>query len=118
MPIYAFPYPQFQPAIRIITAVSNSNPVHITTSFPHLYVNGTIVRLYIPLIYGMQQANQLTGIVLVTGPTTFDLSIDTTLFDPFVNPIVPPPPYTLAQVVPIGEVNETLQAAVYDRYPI
>ena len=104
-------FPIYQPAMRIISAISNSFPANVTTTFDHQYINGTIVRLDIPLGYGMPQANQQFGAIFVTGSTTFSIDLDTTLFDAFMVSSTYPFNLQQAQVVPIGEENWTLQAA-------
>lgn len=109
---YANPTPIFQPAMRLIAAITQSNPATVTTTFAHQYLTGTVVRLDIPLACGMQQANGLTGAISVTAPTTFTIDIDTTYFEPFVIPVGLSPTIDIcAQVVPIGEINSTLLAA-------
>lgn len=108
MAIDAIENPAFQPAMRIITAITQSFPALVTTSFAHQYFSDTIVRLYVPIEFGMRQANQLQGTITVTAPDQFTIDIDTTNFDPFV---VPPNPQQRAQVVPIGEENDLLLAA-------
>lgn len=114
---FSFATPIFQPAMRVVTAITNANPASVTTSLNHLYITGMIVRLDIPPGVGMQQANQLTGTIFVTGSTTFTISIDTTAFDPFVIPSMPPPAYTCAQCVPVGEDADILTAAVQNVLP-
>lgn len=110
--------PTFQPSMRIITAITNSNPAIVTTSFPHNYKTGTIVRLDIPPADGMQQADQFFGPIIVLSSTTFSVPLDTTMFDVFAIPGSPPPYInTCAQAVPIGEVNEILTAAVQNVLP-
>lgn len=110
---FADPNPIFQPAMRLIKTISNSNPAIVVTTFAHQYIDGTVVRLDIPPADGMQEANQFVGPILVTGPTTFTIPLNTTLFSPFAIPVAPSPHIdTCAQVVPIGEVNETLKAAL------
>lgn len=110
---YAIANPIFQPAMRLIQSITNANPAIVTTTFAHLYISKTIVRLDIPPACGMQQANQMTGTIVVTGPTTFAIDINTTLFDAFAVPVSPPAYVnTCAQVVPIGESNDTLSAAL------
>jgi hypothetical protein len=116
-PNYANPHPVFKPAMRVITAITNSSPAIVTTSFAHGYINGLIVRLDIPLLFGMQQANHMQGEIVVTGDTTFTIDIDTTLFDIFTNPSPGPQNYTSAQVVPIGENNRILTGAVQNVLP-
>lgn len=117
-PYYAYSNPAFQPAMRIAQAITQSLPAVVTTTFAHLYLSGTIVRLDIPNGFGMQQANQLTGAINVTGPTTFSIDIDTRLFDSFLlfaNWPVRATSYPA--VVPIGEVNLLLTAAVQNTLP-
>lgn len=115
---YAQPNPVFQPAMRIIAAISQSNPMSVTTTFAHQYLNGTIVRLDIPPADGMPQANQMFGPIVVTGSTTFTLPFDSTTFTAFSIPVSPlPQTNTCAQVVPIGELNATLLAAVQNVLP-
>lgn len=110
---YADPNPLFQPAMRIIAAITNSYPATVTTTFAHQYKTGTIVRLDIPPADGMQQVNGKTYPIVVTGADTFTIPENTTNFDVFAIPVAPVPAYTnvCAMVVPVGEVNETLIAA-------
>jgi hypothetical protein len=112
-PYYAYPNPIFQPAMRIIQNITNAPLAVVTTTFPHLYITGTIVRLDIPQIFGMNQANQLTGTINVTGPDTFLIDIDTTIFEPFLNfALWPVRATSYPNVVAIGEDNDILTAAV------
>lgn len=109
---YANPNPVYQPAMRLIAAITQSFPATVTTTFAHQYVSGTIVRLDIPLADGMQQADQFEGPINVTSSTQFTIPLDTTEFDPFAIPGSPPPYVNIcAQVVPLGEVTETLAAS-------
>lgn len=108
MTISAIANPTYQPAMRIITAITNANPAVVTTSFAHNYNSNLIVRIDIPLGFGMQQINQQVGTITVTGTTTFTINIDTTKYDAFSTPSVFPYNDQLAQVVPIGETSDTL----------
>lgn len=76
--------PIYQPAMRIISSITNDYPALVTTSFANQYGTGMIVRLNIPQGYGMQEANQLYGPIVITGDTTFTIDIDTRLMSPFV----------------------------------
>ena len=114
MATQALQFPTYQPSMRIISAITNANPTQVTTTFAHQYITGTIVRLDIPIGYGMQQANQLTGEITVTGTTTFLININTTYFDAFV---VPALQIQFAQVVPIAEDSAILTAAVQNVLP-
>lgn len=109
---YANPNPIFQPAMRLIESITNASPALVTTTFAHQYNTGLIVRLDIPVACGMQQANTLTGTIVVVSPSSFYIDIDTTIFDPFSVPVgLSPHVNTCAQVVPVGEVNELLTEA-------
>jgi hypothetical protein len=116
---YANPDPTFQPAMRLITNITNSFPATVTTSFNHDFITGTIVRIYVPSGFGMTQINNKTGTIIVTGATTFTIDIDTTRFDIF-NITLPLDPYfqKIPLVVPIGEVNNTLLASVQNVLPL
>jgi hypothetical protein len=102
--------PIFMPAVRDIAAITNSNPLVVTTTFAHTYATGLILRLIIPSAYGMQQANRLKAAITVTGPTTFTMPIDSTSFDTFVVPtlLMGQPEITIAQSTPVGEVASIL----------
>jgi len=115
---YANPNPIFQPAMRLIASITKSPNAIVTTTFAHQYVDGTIVRFDVPQACGMQQINDLISPIMVTGATTFEIFIDTTNFDTFAIPGSPNPhDNTCAQVVPIGEVNETLKASLRNVLP-
>lgn len=100
---YSNASPEFQPAMRIISAITNANPAAVTTTIDHDYLDGLIVRLVIPDGFGMTQADSLTGSITVTGETTFTINIDTSGFDAFASPSPIPDAYTCAQVIPVGE---------------
>lgn len=117
MPTTSFAYqnPVFQPAMRIISAVTNANPAQVTTTFDHNYHTGLIVRLVIPTGYGMvapmttTMPNGFLAPITVTGATTFTMPIDTTALLPFAVPAPNPGHfYTDAQVIPVGEVNSSI----------
>lgn len=111
MTISAIVNPLFQPAMRIISNITNANPALITTTFAHNYKTLLIVRIDMPPDFGMQQINQLTGTIVVTSPTTFTIDINTTKFDVFSTPVNWPYSQQLAQVVPFSEDNSTLKSA-------
>ena len=117
MSILAQQYPVYQPAMRIIEAITNANPASVTTTFNHQYITGTIVRLNVPTGFGMVQANQLYGPIVVTGDTDFTIDIDTTFFDVFFISVTFPQSYQSATVVPIGEVSSMLSAATQNVLP-
>ena len=99
--------------MRVIAGISNDFPATVTTTIDHDYIVGTIVRLDITPTGGMFQANQKVGTILtVPTPTTFTIDIDSTHFDIFSIPSQFPPGYNDSQVVPVGESNDILTAAV------
>ena len=112
---YSYPRPVFQPAMRVISAITNAFPAVVTTSIPHQYITGTIIRLNITPYHGMQQANQLFGPITVLSSTTFAIAIDTTTFDPFFIPSRAK--YTCSQCIAIGENNDILTAAEQNVLP-
>jgi hypothetical protein len=117
MPIVALPRPVYLPAMRAIIAITNSNPLSVTTSLDgivpgnHDYIDGLIIRLDIPVGFGMIQADKLFGPVTVTSPTTFTMPIDSTYFDTFVIPTTFPESEQNAQSVPFAELNSQLTGA-------
>jgi hypothetical protein len=114
MSIQAQTFPVFQPALRIITNITNGFPATITTSFAHQYATGLVVRLVLPPGYGMTQANQLFSDITVTSPTTFTINIDTTHFQPFVTP---GSSSQYPQAIPTGEINSTVYLATKNVLP-
>lgn len=116
-PILANPKPIFQPAMRIVSSITQAYPASITTTFAHQYNTGMIVRLNIPEGFGMQQANQLYTPIIVTSPTTFTMDIDTSFMDPYVIPTQYPFSYQSGQVTSIAEINSTLANATRNILP-
>jgi len=109
-PSFAARRPDFQPALRIISNITNANIVTVTTTFDHQYIDGLIIKLNIPVGFGMQQINQQFGPIIVTGATTFTMQINSTYYDPFVVPSGNGP-FQDPQCIPIAEVNSTFQGA-------
>jgi hypothetical protein len=105
--------PLYQPAMRVVTAITNANPASVTTSFAHNYINTDIVQFYMPSGFGMQQINGLVSSIVVTSPTTFTVNINTINFDPFHDPNNG----QFAQVTPIAENNSTIYGATFNTAP-
>ena len=119
-PWYANPTPTFKPAMRLISSITQTNPVVITTSFDHDYLSGTILRIVIPMhyVYGMQQIDKLFGPITVTGTDTFTMPIDGTRFDALVIPGVDAAhTYSYPYISVVGEVSSMLTAAVQNVLP-
>lgn len=117
MATLAVQFPTYQPAMRIISAITNAFPALVTTSFAHQYKTGLIVRLNIPLGFGMLAANQKTGIITVISDTTFEINIDTTQFEPYVVSGTYPFSYQSGQVTPIAEANSLLNSSIQNVLP-
>ena len=117
MAVLATQYPVYQPAMRIVSNITNASRAIVTTTFAHQYLTGTICRLHIPTGYGMLQANTLYGPITVTGTTTFTIDIDTTFFDPYITHSDWPYTAQYPTVVPIGELNSQLTASVRNVLP-
>lgn len=122
MAIIALANPVYKPAMRGIIAIARNNPIIIATTLdgvtfgPHGYIDGLIVRLDIPPGWGMFQANQLFGSIIVTGPTTFIIpSINSTSFDVYTAPATFPENRQIGQCVPIGEDNGMLTGATFNQ---
>src|SRR5690606_6564863 len=87
MAIVALTNPTYQPAMRVITAITNAYPAVITTSFDHDYSTGLYVRFIIAPGGGMVQLNNKAAYITVLNATQFSIPIDTTPFDVFVVPL-------------------------------
>jgi hypothetical protein len=112
---YAVLNPTYQPAMRIVTAISQTNPAVVTTSFAHQYVDGIIVRLDVPLANGMQQISSIpypnvSYPITVTGSSSFSIPVDATNFQAFTN-------VECCCVVPVGEINSSLNNATRNVLP-
>jgi hypothetical protein len=119
IPSFTYPNPIYQPAMRVIAAITNGFNPTVTTTVDHLYQVGMILRFDIPVGLGMQQLNQQVGTILtIPSPTTFTITANTTNYDPFVPPSAFPPPYQDAQVIEIGVENtNSVTAAVQNVLP-
>lgn len=114
MSIQAQAFPEFQPAMRIITNITNAFPAVVTTSFAHQYNTGLIVRLLLPPGFGMFQVNQMSGAITVIDTTSFSIDIDTRNFWVFETPVGA---NQYAQCIPTGEVNSTVYLATKNVLP-
>ena len=113
-PINAIQYSIYMPAMREITAITLEESALITTSFDNGYLDGAIVRIDVPLEYGMQQINHQTGTITIVSPTSFRINIDTRNFDAFIVPIIQ---QQIAQVVPVGEIAQLYDSALNNVLP-
>lgn len=97
----------FTPKRKLIADVTISATAEVTTTDPHGYQNGMVVRVNVPAAYGMSLYQQTK--IVVTGDTTFQTTIDTLSQFPFVEPVFDGTnPFTQAQVVPITGVEDNI----------
>ena len=77
------------PSTLLITNITQSYPMVVTFTVPstgsNTYIPGQLVKLRVPITWGMFQANGLVGKILVAGASTMSLNIDSTNFDAFVD---------------------------------
>lgn len=97
-------YNNFYPNRLTIAAVTAANPMVISTTTAHGLTVGQQVRVIVPSVFGMTQANTLTGVITVVNSTTsFTIgSINSSAFTAFAWPAVASVPFTPAQIIPIG----------------
>jgi hypothetical protein len=57
-----------------------------STTESNTYIVGMAVRLFVPVSYGMYQANNLVGTITAINGLNFTLNLDSSLFDAFVIP--------------------------------
>lgn len=80
------------PSSLLITAITQSSPMVVTVSIgnpsteSNSYIVGMAMRLFVPVSYGMYQANNLVGTITAISGSDFTLSLDSSLFDAFVMP--------------------------------
>ena len=95
--------PLFYPQRATITGITAANPIVITTSTAHGLTVGQQVRLSVPAVFGMTQANNLQGVITAVTTTTITIgSIDSSAFTAFAWPAVTSLPFTPAFVIPVG----------------
>jgi len=104
---YAEQNAQLQPAMRLVSAITQASNASVTTSFAHGYSDGLKVRLYVPSYYGMSQIDKKVGVVTVTGNTTFTVDIDSLSYEAFAAPVAAWYHNKCALVIPVtGKVKD------------
>ena len=95
--------PLFYPQRATITGISATNPIVITTSTAHGLTVGQLVKLAVPTVFGMTQADKLQGVITAVTTDTLTIgSIDASAFTAFAWPAVTSLPFTPAFVIPVG----------------
>jgi hypothetical protein len=98
----------FSPPRVAISAITQANPCVVTTSSNHNLVTGNIVRLHVPMNYGMFPLNN--GLFSVTVLSQISFSIQTTQIPPAINVnsiqfpafTIPSNPQFTAEVLSVG----------------
>jgi hypothetical protein len=99
------------PSSIVITAITNAYPMIVTVNINDLsesntYIPGQLIRLTIPITYGMFQADGLIGQILSVNGNDISLNIDSRLFDIFTIPSTGK--LQPASLAPSGSRNLTL----------
>lgn len=107
----------YEPRRKNITLISQANPGVVTTGTNHGYSTDDRVRLRVPAINGMVEADDLLVTVTNVSATTFSIGIDTTTFSTFVFPTSAQAAAgeRRADVVPVGENGQDLTDAIDNR---
>lgn len=97
--------PQFYPTRRTITKIFKGSNTFVQTSVIHGLTVGQSVRLEVPTVYGMQEINGLTGKIVSISDffNTITLDIDSSGFSNFAYPLTADIPFSMAEVIPIGQ---------------
>lgn len=114
----------FVPNLNTISSIGSGLKTTIVTFSPHGYASGLVVRIYIPqtriseidhvtvIPLGMTQLNGFIGPIVVTGPSSFILNVDSTNFDPYNISGVENLNSAIGQVSPIAEDAFSLAQAI------
>ena len=91
----------FEPERKVVSAITNANPAIITAA-AHAYTTADIVRINVPVEYGMRFPPDELEITVINA-NSFSVNTDTTFLDAFVVPVVTP--QTWAEVLPINRMD-------------
>lgn len=93
----------FEPERKVVSAITNANPA-IVTAAAHGYTTTDIVRVNVPVNYGMRlPANEYE--ITVLNANSFSVNADTSSLDAFVNP---GGTITSAEVLPISGMTDNV----------
>jgi len=100
--------PIFYPRRRTATKISKAVQAVVTLSVKHGYKVGQLVRMVVPAVYGMIQMDGLQATIVAVDTTTtsgntITLDVDSSAFTTFAFPLSADSPFTMAEVVPMGE---------------
>jgi hypothetical protein len=98
----------FSPQRLTITNITQADPAVVTTDPNHNLTTGQVVRVHVPVNYGMFQLNNLLASITVLSPDTFSLqysqvpvevNVNSTNYPAFISPSNPG--FT-AEIIPVG----------------
>ena len=97
--------PQFYPRRRTISAVTTAGSAVITMTVTHGFTVGQAVRIKVPSAFGMVEMDNLIGNItaISTANNTITVDIDSSAFTAFSFPLTSGVPFSLSEVVPVGE---------------
>jgi hypothetical protein len=94
--------PLYYPQTSTITGITAASSMVITTAINHGLTVGQQVRIRVPSVFGMTQANNLQGLITAVSTTTVTVNINSTAFTAFAWPAVTSIPFSPPQLIPIG----------------
>ena len=97
----------YYPKARYITYISQAGSAVVKLSVTHGFTVGQQIKLVVPTVYNMTEANGLVGNIIAINTTTntITLDIDSSAFTTFAPPVDADTPFTPAMVIPVGENN-------------
>jgi hypothetical protein len=93
----------FEPERKVVTAITNANPA-VVTAGAHAYTTADIVRINVPVSYGMRFPHDEVEITVINA-NSFSVNTDTTFLDAFV---APGGTVTSAEVLPISGMTDNV----------
>lgn len=94
----------FEPDRKVVTAITNAD-TGVVTAAAHGYTSTDIVRVNVPIDYGMRLPREEFEITVINA-NTFSIDEDTSEMDPFVVP--GGTPLTVAEVLPISHETDNI----------
>jgi len=107
--------PLYVPTKNYITGITAATSAVVTLSVTHNLAVNDKVRLHVPAVFGMTQANNIVGTVsaVSTANNTVTLSdVDSSAFTAFAFPASASVPFTHAHLVPFGDVANGVEQAL------
>jgi len=100
--------PIFYPRRRRITKITQATSAVVTMSVTHGYKVGQVVRMVVPAAFGMVEMNGIQATITAVDTTTttgnsITINVDSSAFTAFSFPLTAAVPFTVAEVVPMGE---------------